>query len=201
MLRRLRPVNPRFLREKEESPPHEGVSQDLQFPQISNFLYQVLRWITVVTVVAMLVLMLVEVVRRYLFDKTFLWSDEIIRYLLLYCTFLGGACAYYQKGLVAFTLIFDKLNKKTQAILMLVTNIICLVFFAFLLRYSILKVTSPSVVKSVSTASGLSLSVLYASVPIGLFFLLVFTIDFFPELIRNIRDAGKPEAKKEGSDA
>lgn len=84
---------------------------------------------------------------------------------------------------------------------MLVTNIICLVFFAFLLRYSILKVTSPSVVKSVSTASGLSLSVLYASVPIGLFFLLVFTIDFFPELIRNIRDAGKPEAKKEGSDA
>ena len=56
-------------------------------------------------------------------------------------------------------------------------------------------------VKSVSTASGLSLSVLYASVPIGLFFLLVFTIDFFPELIRNIRDAGKPEAKKEGSDA
>ena len=171
------------------------------YHKISNFLYQVLRWITVVTVVAMLVLTLVEVVRRYLFDKTFLWSDEIIRYLLLYCTFLGGACAYYQKGLVAFTLIFDKLNKKTQAILMLVTNIICLVFFAFLLRYSILKVTSPSVVKSVSTASGLSLSVLYASVPIGLFFLLVFTIDFFPELIRNIRDAGKPEAKKEGSDA
>ena len=61
------------------------------YHKISNFLYQVLRWITVVTVVAMLVLMLVEVVRRYLFDKTFLWSDEIIRYLLLYCTFLGGA--------------------------------------------------------------------------------------------------------------
>ena len=53
------------------------------YHKISNFLYQVLRWITVVTVVAMLVLMLVEVVRRYLFDKTFLWSDEIIRYLLL----------------------------------------------------------------------------------------------------------------------
>lgn len=42
------------------------------YHKISNFLYQVLRWITVVTVVAMLVLMLVEVVRRYLFDKTFL---------------------------------------------------------------------------------------------------------------------------------
>lgn len=169
------------------------------YHKISNFLYQVLRWATVVTVIAMLLLMLTEVVRRYAFNATFLWSDEIIRYLLLYCTFLGGACAYYQKGLVAFTLIFDKLDKKIQAILMLVTNVICLVFFSFLFYFAMQKVTSPSVVKSISTASGLSLSVLYASVPIGLFFLVVFTIDFFPELIGNIRNAVKPEAGREES--
>ncbi len=159
------------------------------YHKFSKLLYQILRWATALVVVAMLALMLVEVVRRYLFDKTFPWSDEIIRYLLLYCTFLGGAAAYYQKGLVAFTLIYDKLPKVAQTFLMLVTNTICLAFFAFLTKYAFLKVTSKSVVKSISTSSGLSMAVPYMAIPIGLILMIVFTIDFYPDLIGKFRDA------------
>lgn len=168
------------------------------FHKFSAGCYQVLRWATAAVVVGMLGLMLVEVVRRYLFNQTFPWSDEIIRYLLLYCTFLGGAAAYYQKGLVAFTLVFDKFNDVVKAFLMVVNNTICLLFFAFLLRYSIAKVTSRSVVNSISTSSGLSMSVLYASVPIGLIFMLIFTIDFYPGLIADFRAALR--AQKDGKE-
>lgn len=155
--------------------------------------YQILRVLAVITVVAMLILMLIEVVRRYCFGKTFPWSDEIIRYLLMYCTFLGGACAYYNKALVGFDLVTMRLPHKIQELLKLINNCICLVFFTFLLRYAIKKVTGAAVVKSISTASGLSLAVPYWAIPIGLFFMLIFTIDFFPEMIGNVRKAFKKE--------
>lgn len=164
--------------------------------------YQVLRILATITVIAMLVLMLVEVVRRYCFSKTFPWSDEVIRYLLIYCTFLGGACAYYNKALVGFDLVVMKLPNKIQELLKLVNNCICLGFFIFLIIYAVKKVTGPAVVRSVSTSSGLSLAVPYWAIPIGLFFMLIFTIDFFPDMISNVRKAfrrtpAQPEIKQE----
>ena len=151
--------------------------------------YRLLRLIAAATVVAMLVLMLIEVVRRYIFAKTFIWSDEIIRYLLMYCTFLGGAAAYYKKALVSFDLVTSHMPRKFQELMKLINNCICLVFFLFLTYYAIKKVTGAAVVNSISTASGLSLAVPYWAIPLGLIFMLIFTIDFFPELIGNVRDA------------
>lgn len=159
------------------------------YHKFANGCYKLLRILACITVIAMLVLMLIEVVRRYCFGKTFIWSDEVIRYLLMYCTFLGGAAAYYQKALVTFDLVTGRLPHKAQEILKLVNNVICLVFFVFLIYLAIQKVTSPSVVKSISPASGLSLAVPYCAIPIGLTFMTIFTIDFFPELIGNVRQA------------
>lgn len=166
------------------------------YHKFSHGCYQLLRVLACITVVAMLVLMLIEVVRRYCFGKTFIWSDEIIRYLLMYCTFLGGAAAYYQKALVSFDLVTSHLPRKAQEILKLVNNFICLFFFAFLIRYAIKKVTGAAVVKSISTSSGLSLAVPYWAIPIGLIFMLIFTIDFFPELIGNVRKAFRGDPKE-----
>ena len=168
------------------------------YHRFAQLCYHVLRILATITVIAMLVLMLTEVVRRYVFHETFIWSDEVIRHLLMYCTFLGGACAYYQKAMVCFDLVVSRMSKKTQNILLLVNNCICLVFFAFLFFYSIQKVSSPSVVNSVSTSSGLSLAVPYMAIPIALFFLVIFTIDFFPEMIANVRHPAREELPEKG---
>ena len=166
------------------------------YHKFARICYRVLRILATITVIAMLVLMLIEVVRRYFFSKTFIWSDEVIRYLLIYCTFLGGACAYYNKALVSFDLVTMRLPHKVQEILKLVNNCICLVFFIFLIRYALKKVTGAAVVNSISTASGLSMAVPYWAIPIGLIFMLIFTIDFFPELISNVRKAFQKEQPK-----
>jgi TRAP-type C4-dicarboxylate transport system permease small subunit len=125
------------------------------------------------------------------------WSDEIIRYLLIYCTYFGGAAAYYKHSMVSFDLVTSKLSRKTQDILALITNVILMIFFIFLLYYTYFKMTSPSVVKSISTASGVTAAVPYYGIFAGLVFLLIFTIDFYPELIRNVfskRDGEKEDA-------
>ncbi|MFQ7856577.1 MAG: TRAP transporter small permease [Flavonifractor plautii] len=131
------------------------------YHKFANGCYRLLRILACVTVIAMLVLMLIEVVRRYCFGRTFIWSDEVIRYLLIYCTFLGGAAAYYQKALVSFDLVTSRLPIKVQE-LKLINNIICLIFCVSD-HFSIQKVISPSVVNNVSNASGLSLAVPYCA--------------------------------------
>ena len=156
------------------------------YHKFANGCYRLLRILACVTVIAMLVLMLIEVVRRYCFGRTFIWSDEVIRYLLIYCTFLGGAAAYYQKALVSFDLVTSRLPIKMQEILKLINNIICLIFFVFLIYFSI---------QNVSNASGLSLAVPYCAIPIGLIFMFIFTIDFFPDLIRGVKEAFRDDKK------
>lgn len=157
--------------------------------------YKLLRWMAVLTTVIMLIIMSIEVVRRYVFGRTFVWSDEILRILLVYCAYWGGAAAYYQHSLVSFDLVTSKLPDKVQKILLLVTNIILNVFFVFLLYYTFKKMTHPSAVKSISTATGLSAAVPFYGIFVGLIFMLLFTVDFYPGLIKNV--IGKPAKSKE----
>ncbi|MDR1315410.1 MAG: TRAP transporter small permease subunit [Spirochaetales bacterium] len=124
------------------------------YHKFAEFCYTILRHIAMVTVAAMLAIMLTEVMRRYLFSATWIWSDEIIRYLLIYCTYFGGAAAYYKHSMVSFDLITSKLSERVRDILSLITNIILTVFFAFMLYNTYFKMTSASVAKSISTASG-----------------------------------------------
>jgi C4-dicarboxylate transporter DctQ subunit len=133
-----------------------------------------------------LILMLIEVVRRYIFSLTWPWSDEIIRLLLVYCAYFGGAAAYYKHAMVSFELVTAKLSRKTQNILLLIGNIVLTVFFSFLVYQCYFKMTNPSTTRSISTASGLSAAVPYYGIFVGLIFLLIFTIDFYSDLIRRV---------------
>lgn len=156
------------------------------YHKFSDICYVILSWIAVATVVSMLTIMSVEVVRRYLFGLTFIWSDEIVRLLLIFCAYFGGAAAYRKHALVSFDLVTSRLSEKTQKVLRLVVNIVLTVLFAFLLYYTYRKMISPSVVNNVSTATGLTGAIPYYGIFLGLVFLMIFTIDFYPALIRDV---------------
>ena len=158
---------------------------------------KIISWIAVITVAAMLIIMCTEVVRRYLFGKTFIWSDEIIRILLVFCAYFGGAAGYFDHNLTSFDMVVTRLSKRTNDILKLIVNVVMLVFFIILLYLTYKKMVSPSVAKSISTSTGLSGSFPYYGIFTGLIFMTIFTIDFFPGLISNVIH-GRNE-KKEAS--
>ena len=54
-----------------------------------------------------------EVIRRYLFGKSFVWSEELMRYLFVYVGFIGGAAAFRDKGLACFDLVTKKISSHT----------------------------------------------------------------------------------------
>lgn len=163
------------------------------FHKFADICHKVISWLAVCTVVAMLVIMSVEVVRRYCFGKTFIWSDEIIRMLLLFCAYFGGAAGYRNHNLTSFDMVTNVLSKRANDILKLVCNVVLTVFFSFLTFYTYKKMTSPSVAKSISTSTGLSGAVPYYAIFLGLIFMIIFTIDFYPDLIKNVFGKKKKE--------
>lgn len=57
----------------------------------------------------MLVVSLVEIVRRYIIGQSFPWADELVRYCIIGVAMLGGAAAFRQTGgLVAFDLLLNR---------------------------------------------------------------------------------------------
>jgi TRAP-type C4-dicarboxylate transport system permease small subunit len=106
--------------------------------------------------------------------------------MLVYCAYFGGAAAYYQHRMICFTLLTDNISQRIKDKLNLGINVILTGYFVFLIYLAYYKMNSPSVVKNISIASGLSGAVPYYGMFAGLIFLLIFTIDFYPDLIRKV---------------
>ena len=66
-----------------------------RYHSFARICYKTLRWLAVITVLIMLVIMTIEVVRRYFLGRTFIWSDEVIRILLVYCAV--GPFVFYKR--------------------------------------------------------------------------------------------------------
>ena len=103
------------------------------YHKFAKVLAKILSGLAIGVMTAMLFIMTMEVIRRYIFNVTFPWSDEIIRMLLVFSAYFGGAVAYYNKGLVCFDLITSKLPQKVQDILILFNNVVANVFLFFCL--------------------------------------------------------------------
>jgi TRAP-type C4-dicarboxylate transport system permease small subunit len=107
----------------------------------------------------MVLLMFVEVLRRYWFGQQFLWSEELIRYLAVWVAFFGGAAAYGEKSLVCFDLLSGKLKGTSKLVIDLCSNTIVLLFLLFVFHLSLKTVSAPSMVNQI----GIGLKVSMAS--------------------------------------
>ncbi|MCR4440637.1 MAG: TRAP transporter small permease [Peptococcaceae bacterium] len=157
------------------------------FKKIMNGSYFLLTCIISIMIVVMLIIMSLEVVRRYLFGLTWSWSEEVVRYLLIYVTFLGGAAAFRSGSMVSFDLVLSRFPQRVQDILSVIVNTVCLVFIGFILVLGFKKVITPNMISQVSPSSGIAMWIPYASIPIGMFFLLLYIIENYSVLFQRFR--------------
>ena len=133
------------------------------------------KCITAALLGIMLVVSLVEIVRRYIMGQSFPWADELIRYCIVGVASLGGSVAYREAGgLVAFDLIQSHVKGGLRLALELLINTIVLAFAAYMLHNSILNLQTPSIQRQVSI--GLQVSMFWPYLPItigmGIFVML-----------------------------
>jgi TRAP-type C4-dicarboxylate transport system permease small subunit len=96
-------------------------------------LEQIGLWMSTFLLGILILLVLLEVVSRYLFNRPFPWVLELSIFLITYIVFLGIPAMYKGRSLVIIEFVFNRLSEKTQRVIAFFWEILIGFFFVFLL--------------------------------------------------------------------
>lgn len=136
---------------------------------------KVLRWldehfeeyIFAVLLVIISCVMMLQIVMRYVFNSSLPWPEELTRYCFVWSGFLGIGYSIKKGLMLKIDVIFALFPKKVQKALDMLSQVVVLIFFAYMFVMSI--DVFKKVVASGQTSPALSLpmSYVYASLLVG----------------------------------
>jgi TRAP-type C4-dicarboxylate transport system permease small subunit len=99
----------------------------------ADFLYSVANWVLVLFVSVMCIIMMTQIVSRYLFNTPLTWPEEMARYLFIWVVFLGAASAFRARAHLGMDFATSKLTPAVQHKLSRLVEVLILGFFIFIL--------------------------------------------------------------------
>lgn len=141
-----------------------------------------------------LVICLIEVFRRYMMDTSFLWSTEIITYLMVVASFFFMGIVLKQGGHIRLILFSRLLPRKAQQALDVLANIGGILFCAILLSGAVALIRTTFQTGSTTPNARLPMYIVDTILSLGL---LLLGLRFIQETYRNIREL-LGSSKKEG---
>ena len=108
---------------------------------------------------------LAQVVFRYFLGEPLVWSDELARYLFVWCSFLGWVIAARKRSHLSISGVADRLSPRGRALLALVGALAALAFAGLLVYYGVRIASRNWDVETTSLA--ISMGVVYAIVPVA----------------------------------
>lgn len=119
------------------------------------------------------VVIVVEVLRRFVFDYSSIWGEESARFAFVYLVWIGAAVGVRNRSHIRFTIIADMLPPRGATALSMLGSLAIMGFAAFAFYWSIEPIETSLRFGSVSEGLRLSRAWFLVAVPIG--FALVFT--------------------------
>jgi TRAP-type C4-dicarboxylate transport system permease small subunit len=83
---------------------------------------------------AILAIMLVQIVARYVFNASLIWAEELCRYILIWQTFLLIGIAYHKGELVVLDMLGSKLGPRARLVIRFLVSLPVLFFLYLLIR-------------------------------------------------------------------
>jgi TRAP-type C4-dicarboxylate transport system permease small subunit len=77
-------------------------------------------------VVVIMLIMTVDVILRYFFNKPFLWSFDLVEFVMVGCVFFGLAYTELRDGHVNITLVFDHFPPRIKPFISILNHLIML---------------------------------------------------------------------------
>lgn len=129
-------------------------------------LSRVLLWITVALLVIMTVLVLYQVFTRYVLSSPVAFTEELVRYSLIWVSFIAGTYAFLERQHMALTLVRDRLPARSRRGLIIGIDVLILVLAVLVLGVggAVLAWGSRG---DISALLGISRGLVYLIVPIA----------------------------------
>ena len=119
--------------------------------------------LAIATFTGMFACVLAQVVFRYFFGDPLVWSDELARYLFIWCSFLGWVIAARRRSHLSVSILQSQLPPAGRALMALVGAIAAISFNVLLVYYGMRIAERNWDVETTSLA--VSMGLVYAVVP------------------------------------
>jgi TRAP-type C4-dicarboxylate transport system permease small subunit len=130
----------------------------------------------------MIVNVALGVFTRYVLQDSLPWSEELGRYLMVWCGFLGCGIAMKEDGHVGVTMVIDLLPPELRRIALLFGRAIIMVFLAVVFIKSLSLLDTLKIQKS--SAMEIPMAIPYASVTAGMALMFIENIRKMAQLVR-----------------
>jgi C4-dicarboxylate transporter, DctQ subunit len=154
------------------------------FGKILNFLDKVLsffeEWTLFISVIVALIALFFNVVLRYGFNYSLAWSEELVREVIIYTTFIGCSAAVKNRSLIridASVQLFPKL----RFLLTFFSNFVVMIFSIMMIYYGWLIAALQVRTQQKTIIMQIPLVYLYAVLPLMGVLMLIRVIQIFYE--------------------
>jgi len=159
-----------------------------KYSKLMDKIVTVIKVLVAVALVVMTVVTFMEVIRRYIFGLSFVWAEELTRFLLVGVSFIGGAAAYKVGGMACFDLIvthFGKGKIKVTKGFKIIDNLLIGIFSTYLAINGFSYSFAPMVARMRSTGLKLNMTIVYITIPIGFTLIVLFAIE---QIIKAVKE-------------
>ena len=154
-----------------------------------EFLTSVKKWMTfllsrIATILlsVMTFLVLYQVFTRYVLNSPAAFTEELVRYSLIWTGFIGAAYAFCRRENMSLVLVQECLKPEGRRILMICIDTLILIFAIFIITIGGFKLAM-SAQKVYSALLGIPRSLVYAMAPVsGIFIIIAQLINLYEDV-------------------
>ena len=88
------------------------------------------EWTGIALVCAMAAVVNLQIVARYVFDKPFIWPEEVARLILVWIAFVGAAALIRRGGDIAVETFIDMLAPARRRVMLLIRDLLMVAVYA-----------------------------------------------------------------------
>ncbi|MBS5164565.1 MAG: TRAP transporter small permease [Butyricicoccus pullicaecorum] len=135
-----------------------------------------------------------QVVTRFVLKNPSTVTEEILRYLLVWTTMVGGAYAYGRRKHLSINMLAKKLPARGQKVLDIFVQAVVIAFCVVVMIVGDLRLVETTF-NQISSALHLPMPYVYASILVGGVLIIFYAIIFIFEDIKAIREMPQAAAK------
>ena len=151
--------------------------------RFSDLLLSLCKYAIIVMVPIMTGIIFVQVVLRYVFQSPFSWAEELARYLLIWITCLGSACAIRDGMHISISYLRSKLQDSAQTAVTVVIYVVTLGFFICCIKEGLLFSLAQWTQRS--TAMQIPMTFPYIAIPLGFGIMFLVALECLIDELRN----------------
>ena len=163
------------------------------FTVVKRGMTKLLAAIATLLLSIMTLLVLYQVFTRYVLNSPAAFTEELVRYFLIWTGFIGAAYAFITREHMCLVLVRDSLRPERRRILMTFIDVLILVFAVFVITVGGFKLAM-SAQKVFSALLGIPRSLVYAMAPVsGLFIIVAQIINIYEDVTGITIEGGNEE--------